>query len=290
MASAEDRYTDELEQILEQIDDLEEEAAQQALEVVDDTRRRLIEVLLGLSAIDVLLSYQVLPQVDALLRRLVQRYQSEVGRLYFEAWDLGMALIDEPLAAAGGKWLVATLLGGSLPFTDLMQDLVPQLNRQVTQPLRREITSAVQWLALGRHTPAEASHTIAELLRTTPDADGIRHGIAAEASGLARDAVLSTVSLATQAHMQALQRQVQQTDPEATPMKTWITRLDARVRPTHRAAHGQTVPIDADFVIGGYRGRYPQDRRLPVKETARCRCRAVIDVQSITSVIEAKNP
>ena len=55
----------------------------------------------------------------------------------------------------------------------------------------------------------------------------------------------------------------------------WVTRHDERVRPTHRAADGQTVRPGQPFVVGGYKCERPGDPALPADERVRCRCQAV---------------
>lgn len=54
--------------------------------------------------------------------------------------------------------------------------------------------------------------------------------------------------------------------------KRWVTRHDDRVRPTHRAAEGQTAPLGSEFIVGGFALRYPADPAAPAVETAGCRC------------------
>lgn len=54
--------------------------------------------------------------------------------------------------------------------------------------------------------------------------------------------------------------------------KEWIATMDDRVRPTHEAANGQTVNRDEQFVVGGFRCRYPADSKLPAGESINCRC------------------
>lgn len=57
--------------------------------------------------------------------------------------------------------------------------------------------------------------------------------------------------------------------------KRWVTRHDAKVRETHRAAEGDTVPIDEAFVVGGYPLMYPGMRGAPPSLVINCRCTMV---------------
>jgi hypothetical protein len=54
--------------------------------------------------------------------------------------------------------------------------------------------------------------------------------------------------------------------------KRWVTRRDNRVRDTHRAADGQTVPANAYFSVGSARLMHPGDRSGPIEEVVNCRC------------------
>lgn len=54
--------------------------------------------------------------------------------------------------------------------------------------------------------------------------------------------------------------------------KRWVTRHDAKVRETHVAAEGQTVPLDEAFIVGSYPLMYPGERGAPPALIVNCRC------------------
>nr|DAX34899.1 MAG TPA: minor head component F [Caudoviricetes sp.] len=54
--------------------------------------------------------------------------------------------------------------------------------------------------------------------------------------------------------------------------KKWVAHHDARTRPAHREADGQTVPATDTFTVGGFRMRYPKDPSAPLHLTINCRC------------------
>jgi uncharacterized protein with gpF-like domain len=54
--------------------------------------------------------------------------------------------------------------------------------------------------------------------------------------------------------------------------KKWVTKHDDKVRKTHAAADGQTVPLNAPFVVGGQLLMFPGDPRGSAGETINCRC------------------
>lgn len=63
-------------------------------------------------------------------------------------------------------------------------------------------------------------------------------------------------------------------------VKTWVATTKgpsgARTRPTHRAAHGQEVHLDAPFTVGGYQLMFPGDPSGPAHEVIQCRCTMVV--------------
>lgn len=54
--------------------------------------------------------------------------------------------------------------------------------------------------------------------------------------------------------------------------KVWRGILDDRIRPNHLAANGQTVPLNQNFIVGGFLASRPRDSKLPASETLGCRC------------------
>lgn len=60
-------------------------------------------------------------------------------------------------------------------------------------------------------------------------------------------------------------------------LKQWVAVMDDRTRATHAEAHGQQVPINAHFDVGGWAMLYPGDASAPPEEIYNCRC-VVVDV------------
>lgn len=54
--------------------------------------------------------------------------------------------------------------------------------------------------------------------------------------------------------------------------KVWLTAADEKVRETHAAAMGQTVPVGQPFLVGGEELEYPGDPEASDGETINCRC------------------
>lgn len=59
-------------------------------------------------------------------------------------------------------------------------------------------------------------------------------------------------------------------------VKTWISMDDARVRPAHAAANGQTVEMGDSYEVAGVKMIRPGDMSAPIELWANCRCVSVV--------------
>lgn len=89
------------------------------------------------------------------------------------------------------------------------------------------------------------------------------------AEGLAGDVATLVTNGATEAAAAAVKPKVK----TVAIVREWVTRRDDRVRPTHRAVDGKTLPVGERFDVGGESALYPQDPTLSAKERWGCRCR-----------------
>lgn len=72
--------------------------------------------------------------------------------------------------------------------------------------------------------------------------------------------------------------------------KTWLATPDDRTRETHVEADGQTVPIDAQFDVGGELLDYPGDPSGSDEEVINCRCTVLYDEAAAEPVLAAAGP
>ena len=67
-------------------------------------------------------------------------------------------------------------------------------------------------------------------------------------------------------------------DDGAVSGKTWLAIINNVARDMHVEANEQTVPVKADFTVGGSKAAYPGDWRLPAEERVNCRCTTVSEL------------
>lgn len=58
--------------------------------------------------------------------------------------------------------------------------------------------------------------------------------------------------------------------------KQWFATMDTRVRLDHSRAHHQVVPLETDFIVGGYLMAYPAAPDGPAEEVCNCRCALLV--------------
>lgn len=72
--------------------------------------------------------------------------------------------------------------------------------------------------------------------------------------------------------------------------KTWLATPDDRTRETHVEADGQTVPMDAQFDVGGEMLDYPGDPSGSDDEVINCRCTVIYEEAAAEPVLAAAGP
>lgn len=93
------------------------------------------------------------------------------------------------------------------------------------------------------------------------------------AAGLAGDLAHMVVCGATEDAALRLAVGSDEVGGTRTVTRSWITRLDDRVRPTHRAVHGRVEPVGTPFRVGTDLLMHPQDPTASPQERIGCRCR-----------------
>jgi hypothetical protein len=84
--------------------------------------------------------------------------------------------------------------------------------------------------------------------------------------------------------MQAARKYARDNDMSARSIsKTWVTRRDDKVRDTHKALHGDSIPFTRAFVVGGAKMQFPGDPTGPPEQTINCRCTLRFTIPSRTA-------
>ena len=167
-------------------------------------------------------------------------------------------MAEDLAVGMGGTWerayteasgTMATLskmseLGGA----ERMQEMVRNLEKSITQTLTRQLASDVP----------DIKEAMKEIKEVFYDKNHIK--------AIAEDEVITINSIGVQ----------DKAVSQGYQFKSWHSRGDGKVRPSHRFLNGQKVGINEAFTTrDGVKLQYPCDPAAPIGETARCRCEAV---------------
>ncbi len=201
---------------------------------------------------------QVLDSVEDHLTVYEARAKKELNGLLDGAWEQGKLLLDAPLEASGiymGFHLSTTVLDRLKSYSN---DYLENLFGDAWYKVKGEINLGV----LGQKTPQEVAAAIGKTIDS-----GRFKNISHRAETITQTEMGRVFSEATQERM----RQAEEKVPGM--QKEWQHVGHPRVpRPTHVLAHGQRVPVNEPFNIGGVKMMFPRDPAAPLDEIINCGC------------------
>lgn len=201
---------------------------------------------------------------DRAIGRFTDRYASQLRSFEDDSWVIGKEFIDQPLDAFDELPFLPEL---NITALEILQsgstDLVTNtLGSRMANKVKTQIGLGL----LGQKTPFSIMRDI------SAGFDGKKTGsINWEAERLVRTEIARVQNMASQARMNQASKVV----PKMK--KQWIWSGKSRVQ--HAIAHGQVVPVDQAFIVGGEKLRFPLDPRGSAKNTINCGC-------SMTSFME----
>jgi len=155
---------------------------------------------------------------------------------------------------------------------EILRKRVPQLAGEVNKTTLAKISAA---LAAGEEA-GEGIDDIAKRVRAV-----FRDASAGRAHTIAR----TEVGIATQMAAEA-----EAARSGVVSSKRWLATSDARTRPDHADADGQTVPFSGRFEVGGAELWFPSDPLGPADQIINCRCVALflVDEEKVLRHLETK--
>lgn len=291
-----------------------QKGAVRAAERVEEAAVRLVQARLGQLRLD-LLSHLVRAESfsgTVNVQQAVALIQAEVGRAAAALLQVSIAATRETVrAAVGGQVLLrepvraaraqerrprvtteegpdggvprirfvgetgTSLLqfGGDAATREVLQALTELTAEEVTTlttRLRDGMVGAVRRAAVSGLTLVEATQAVDRALPAARRGARVTERTGSSAARIVRTQLNRAYGLAQRAGAEQLQDEL-----GVQLEKEWIAVLDARTRGSHVRAHGQRVPVDEPFVVGGVRLMHPADPAGPPQETINCRCRMV---------------
>lgn len=273
-------YQAKLDAILASVDRLTADQMRLAIAALNDARSALLERMVAAAQGSSTYSATVLSSLLADVQRIGVEYDAQLRRHITDAlrksWALGeQAIPDAWLAAGIGETFRIGLDSRLLDIaTQMTADLVKDVSQSFVTLASREIRLGV----LGALSVDETIQRVRRLLLTQPARLTGRLGpVFLQSERIVRTEIMRAYSLANEA------RTRQAADMVPGLRKYWMATPDLRTRESHlkawlRYQPGGTqgpIPINEDFMVGGWPAKYPFDPRLPAAETVNCRCRSV---------------
>jgi hypothetical protein len=261
---------------LRKIGRLERASVLRAVALVRELREEVLRMV-GEFGLDPGLRAQMEARLDDVEIRFRARYGEMLGAASEEAYTLGAASVDEPLAKIGVRGIAPAVARRTLEIlTGFSADLVTEVSTDTVRRLRRPITLGVTGLLdltrvqeeIRRIIPGKRIRVRGELRLIGPEA---------RSEMITRTEVNRVYSAGQQIRQEEIQRGL-----GVKLRKRWVSLLDRRVRNSHLAMHDQIVGVDEDFVLPpppgrgifrAERARFPRDPRLSAGNVVNCRCR-----------------
>lgn len=262
-------------ELLVALDHLEVDAVRVVAERTRRLRAELVAALEGASGWTPYWLPRILAEVERALEGWAADAAGAASRSMLPAGALGEDLGAAAAVAAGSPGVHPIVTHDLVSALDVATaDLV----RGVAEDARRAVAREVRSAALGLQKPTEAIGAVGRIVQgirqPVRDADGAvvgsRHvGPMARAETIVRTEVNRVFSVASDEAMRTVAGSV------SGMRREWVATRDDRTRWAHRAAHGQVVGMDEDFLVGGARLRYPRDPSGPAAQVVNCRCVAL---------------
>lgn len=196
--------------------------------------------------------------VDRAINDFKAKYLNVMDEQSRTAWDIGRRLIDEPLRKMNMFIPVGDIDTRSL---SIMQDYSADLITNLSNDAINKINNVLTLNVLGKQTVSKTIKDIGSNLTSK----SVFSSIKSRAEVITVTELGRVTSTATELRGQEMAKKV------PGMMKEWIHAPYVRnPRPEHFEVND--VPADKDFIVNGYRMRFPRDPKGPPSETIGCHC------------------
>ena len=223
------------------------------------------------------------PQLRRSVRSTLETLGADAGETLAssagDAWDAGVALVDEPINAAlaletPGASVAANLASVDIRQLRAMRTFLTDKMTEVTAQAINRVNTQIGLVATGVQTPGDAVGHIAKVLKSTRG----------RAITIVRTELGRAYSVAAQ------ERQAQASQRLPGLKKQWRRSGKLHSREAHDAADGQVRDVDKPFSIAGVALMFPRDPAGPAKETINCGCQSLPYMESWAERDALRNP
>ena len=208
------------------------------------------------------------PQLRRSVRTTLEGLGTEAGEAFAngasDAWDAGVALVDEPINAGLALETPGARIASQLADVDIrqlraMRTFLTDKMREVTAQAINRVNTHIGLVATGVKTPGDAVGDLAKILKSTRG----------------RAVTVLRTELGRAYSTAAQERQTIARERLPGLKKQWRRSGKLHSRIEHDAADGQVRDVDKPFDIGGTKLMYPRDPAAPAAETINCGCQSL---------------
>jgi hypothetical protein len=264
--STQDQFAAKVAELIRQAKTFGPEIRANVMEMLEEARKKIVGEL---SAIDdqsyMAAQLRVLSQeIKKSMEQFSTQFTDAVNSAQDDAFDLGTATIDQPLAAAGFPY--KSFVGLDTSALSIAQGYTADLISGLTKDAAAKLNAAIQRAFLGGQS---VSDIIAQVGRAIggDKFSGLFSPIGARAETIALNEVLRVHSIAGQARLEDLADQI------PALQKQWL-HVPASLAPriAHIFASGQVQDVGDPFLVDGEELMYPRDPNGEPENTINCHC------------------
>jgi hypothetical protein len=265
--SAQEQFGAKVEELIRQARALGPGVRKRVIELLEEARKRILAEVADVNPASFQSAQLVTlrKEIDAALETFRRELSQTVTATQANAFQLGAATVDQPLAAAG---LPTPSFGGLLTSTlSIAQGYTADLIGGLTKDSAAKVNAAIQRAFLGGQSITEIIAQIGKAISGGTGFTGLFSPIGERAEAIALNEILRVHSIAAQARLEDLQ----EVHPEL--QKQWLHVPAARFpRPSHLLANKQVRKVDEPFDVGGEELMYPRDPNGSPENTINCHC------------------
>ena len=265
-----DRLRRKAARVIAQIRRLDAEGVRTTVKAVDEVRKEIRRTIRDAGDFSTFHLRSIQGEVNDLLSRFAETHPAEMRRFMDEGFELGLAKLDEPLAAARVAVQLPTITLEQVSAAALVPAHYGELIRGVSDQARELITREITLGAMGAKTPNEVMKGIDAAFGRP----GVRKGISLRAESIARTELKRVQSFATDARLKQAAEVVKELEQE------WAWSGVSRIE--HAMADGQTRKIGRPFDVGGEGLMFPRDPAGSPENTINCGCDAIPFLRGIS--------
>lgn len=219
-----------------------------------------------------------LPQLQQTITRAMATFSAGatavISQAAGKAWQAGLDLIDNPLAAGGIN------IAGLLPEIDTkqlaaMRTFMTDRMKDIGATVAARINGEMGLVMIGTQTPGDAISNVATII---------------EKGGRGRAQTIVRTELGRAYATASHERQLQAATLLPGLKKQWRRSGKIHSRLAHDAVDGQIQPVDQPFIVGGVPMMYPHDPKAPAAQTINCGCISLPFMDEWTVETPGKRP